>query len=57
MTNRPRGRLRQRWLDKMNEDLIMEDVTAKLEIALDRNKWKNLMEAAKGSMASKQMNK
>lgn len=44
---RPRGKPRQWWRDRVNEDIRMVDGTAKLEIAIDRNKWRNLVEAAK----------
>ncbi|KAL4083726.1 hypothetical protein QTP88_029042 [Uroleucon formosanum] len=45
---RPRGRPRQRWLDRVKKDLIQVDETARIEDADNRDRWKGLVEAAKG---------
>jgi hypothetical protein len=45
---RPRERLRQRWLDRVNADIRMIDGTADIETATDRDVWRGLVEAAKG---------
>ncbi|KAL4154176.1 hypothetical protein QTP88_002009 [Uroleucon formosanum] len=45
---RPRGRPRQRWRDRLNADIRMVDEAASFETASDRDKWRGLVEAAKG---------
>ena len=45
---RPRGRPRQRWLDRVKKDLFQVDETARIEDADNRDRWKGLVEAAKG---------
>lgn len=44
---RPRGRPGQRRRDRVDADVEIVDGTAKLETAIDRDKWRHSIEAAK----------
>ncbi|KAL4112400.1 hypothetical protein QTP88_016199 [Uroleucon formosanum] len=44
---RPRGRPRQRWLDRVKKDISDTDETKRLEDAMDRNIWRSLVEVCK----------
>jgi len=44
---RPRGRPRQRWLDRVKKDISDTDETKRLEGAMNRNVWRSLVEACK----------
>ena len=44
---RPRGRPRQRWLDRVKKDILAVDNSKRLEDAMDRNGWRDLVEACK----------
>jgi ribosomal 50S subunit-associated protein YjgA (DUF615 family) len=44
---RPRGRLRKRWLDIIEEDLKTVGVKEWKEIIQDREKWRDIVFAAK----------
>jgi len=44
---RPRGRPRQRWIDRVKKDLMQVDETAIIEDADNRDRWRGF-EAAKG---------
>jgi len=44
---RPRGRPRQRWLDRVNKDLESLS-TSKIKDADDRELWRNVVKATKG---------
>lgn len=45
---RPRGRPRQRWMDRVKKDLMQVDKTAIIEDADNRDRWRGIVEAAKG---------
>ena len=45
---RPRGRPRQRWLDRVKISLKQVEETASMQDAENRVRWKSLVEAAKG---------
>lgn len=36
----PRGRPRQRWLDRVKKDTLNTDNSKRLDEAMDRNEWK-----------------
>ncbi|VVC26229.1 Hypothetical protein CINCED_3A021923 [Cinara cedri] len=44
---RPRGRPRQKWIDRVKKDILNTDNSKRLDDAMDRNGWRNLMEACK----------
>jgi hypothetical protein len=44
---RPRGRPRQRWIDRVNEDINKCAQGLTLEDSIDRDRWKKVVEAAK----------
>jgi hypothetical protein len=44
---RPRGRPRQRWLDRVNEDLNKYTPGILIEDSVDRESWKKVVETAK----------
>jgi len=44
---RPRGRPRQRWMDLVKSDLEKCAPGLKLEECVDRNRWRQIVEAAK----------
>ncbi|VVC25708.1 Hypothetical protein CINCED_3A019582 [Cinara cedri] len=44
-TKRPRGRPRQRWADRVKDDLSMIDVENAEEMSRDREKWKDVVVA------------
>jgi hypothetical protein len=43
---RPRGRPRQRWIDRVNEDLNKYTQGILIEDSVDRESWKKIVEAA-----------
>jgi hypothetical protein len=47
-TKRPRGRPRQRWADRIKEDLKILGVRNAEETAKDREEWRQYVVAAKG---------
>jgi len=47
-TKRPRGRPRQRWVDRVKEDLKLLNVRNAEECANDREEWKQYVVAAMG---------
>lgn len=44
---RPRGRSRQRWIDKAKSDLEECATGSKLEECIDRHRWYQIVEASK----------
>ncbi|VVC26164.1 Reverse transcriptase domain, partial [Cinara cedri] len=44
---RPRGRPRQRWLDRVKKYILNTDNSKRQDDAMDRNGWRNLVEACK----------
>lgn len=44
---RPRGRPRQRWLDRVKMDILDIDHSKRLDDAMDQNGWRDLVEACK----------
>ena len=48
---RPEGRLRMRWVDNVRPDVISLGVRNWQAAALNRRRWKDLVEAAEGFQA------
>ncbi|XP_050547614.1 uncharacterized protein LOC126909240 [Daktulosphaira vitifoliae] len=44
---RPRGRPRQRWIDRVNDDLNKYNQEVTIADSVDRDRWRNVVEAAK----------
>jgi hypothetical protein len=47
-TNRPRGRPRQRWKDRVNKDLEELGIENGAELAKERDQWRQVVVAAIG---------
>jgi len=45
-TKRPRGRPRQRWADRIKEDLRILGVENREKVSRDREKWRDVVAAA-----------
>lgn len=44
---RPRGRPRQRWIDRINDDLNKCNQGVTVADSVDRDRWRNVVEAVK----------
>jgi len=54
---RPRGRPRQRWVDRVTEDLKLLGIREGEQLAMDRERWRDVVKAAMDRNKPKQKTK